>query len=164
MSASRKSGGSYRDRCSEDIMQMVPADFVNPWNFFKLFSQNDNDVYKWCQRNGLLATSFPCPVDNCSGVMATNTLSRAPGGMVFRCSFNRTHTRSSRTYSFFDRSNLCLQDIILFIKSYLERNRALGFQECTTPPLLLSGHVSSGKYSRSISITTSGTGNCLERY
>ena len=122
MSASRKSGGSYRDRCSEDIMQIVPADFVNPWNFFKLFSQNDNDVYKWCQRNGLLATSFPCPVDNCSGVMATNTLSRAPGGMVFRCSVNRTHTKSSRTYSFFDRSNLCLQDIILFIKSYLERN------------------------------------------
>ena len=54
--------------------------------------------------------------------MATNTLSRAPGGMVFRCSVNRTHTRSSRTYSFFDRSNLCLKDKILFIKSYLERN------------------------------------------
>ena len=63
--------------------------------------QNDNDVHKWCQRNGL-ATSFPCPVDNCSEITAPNTLSRAPEGVVFRFSVNRTLSRSPRSYSFLD--------------------------------------------------------------
>lgn len=40
----------------------------------------------------------------------------------FRCTVNRRHTKSSRSHSFFDKGNLVFQDIILFIKSYLEKN------------------------------------------
>jgi hypothetical protein len=36
---------------------------------------------------------------------------------------NRNHTKPSRTYSFFEKSNLLLQDIMLFIKCYLESMR-----------------------------------------
>lgn len=34
----------------------------------------------------------------------------------------KSHTRVSRMYSFFEKSNLLLQDILLIIKSYLEKN------------------------------------------
>nr|XP_011443777.2 uncharacterized protein LOC105339761 [Crassostrea gigas] len=46
---------------------------------------------------------------------------RAPGGSIYRCSKNRDHTRASRTYSFFEKSILLIQDIMLFIKNYLEK-------------------------------------------
>lgn len=118
MSDSRRSGGSYRERIVDNITDITPADFANPWNFFYLFTQSEEDVYFWCRQNGLLATSFPCHVDNCTGEMALAALSRAPGGAIFRCTVNRRHTKSSRSHSFFDKSNLVLQDIILFIKSY----------------------------------------------
>lgn len=54
--------------------------------------------------------------------MTLIVLSRAPGDVIFRCNGNKQHKMSSRLYSFFDRSNLVLQDIILFIRSYLEKN------------------------------------------
>lgn len=110
------------ERIVDNITDITPADFANPWNFFYLFTQSEEDVYFWCRQNGLLATSFPCHVDNCTGEMALAALSRAPGGAIFRCTVNRRHTKSSRSHSFIDKSNLVLQDIILFIKSYLEKN------------------------------------------
>lgn len=121
MSGSRKSGGSFRERITDNITDIAPADFDNPWNFY-LFQQTDEEVYFWCRKNGILATSFPCHVENCTVEMTLANLSRAPGGVIFRCNCNRLHTKSSRAYSFFDKSNLVLQDIILFIKSYLEKN------------------------------------------
>ena len=90
--------------------------------FFHIFSQDATIVHQWCRQNGLLSTGFPCPVDGCSGDMVLRSLSRGHGGVVFRCSSNRNHTRSSRVHSFFEKSNLLIQDIMLFIKSYLERN------------------------------------------
>ncbi|XP_061187524.1 uncharacterized protein LOC133195646 [Saccostrea echinata] len=62
-----------------------------------------------------------CPY-NCDGQMSLKVLARAPGGSIFRCTKKRDHTKSSRTYSFFDKSNLMLQDIMVFIKSYLEKS------------------------------------------
>lgn len=82
MSETRRSGGSYRKRIVDNITDITPADFANPWNFFHLFTQSEEDVYFWCRQNGLLATSFPCHVDNCTGEMALAALSRAPGGEI----------------------------------------------------------------------------------
>lgn len=53
--------------------------------------------------------------------MSPKTMVRAPGGSIYRSSKNRDHTRASRTYSFFEKSNLLIQDIMLFIKNYLEK-------------------------------------------
>lgn len=50
------SGGSYRDCIVGNIIDIVPADFANPWNIFHLFAQSDENVYFW--QNGLLATSL----------------------------------------------------------------------------------------------------------
>ena len=77
MSAPRKSGGSYWERCSEDIMQIVPADFVNPWNFSNfslrmtmMFTNGVNEMdFHWPVDNSrvmTLNTYFHCPVDNWS--------------------------------------------------------------------------------------------------
>jgi hypothetical protein len=57
--------------------------------------------------------------------MKLKTQSRGHGGVVFRCTKDRNHTKSSRTYSFFEKSNVLIQDVMLFIKSYLERNSLL---------------------------------------
>lgn len=133
----RRSGGNFRER-KLDVSSITFRDFANPWNIFHLFSQDDSVVHEWCRQNGLLATSFPCPVDDCSGNMDLRSLSRGHGGVVFRCSSNRNHTRVSRVYSFFEKSNVLLQDILLFIKSYLEKNslaqcsRFSGFSYTTT--------------------------------
>lgn len=46
--------------------------------------------------------------------------SRNVGGAVFRCMVNRLHIRACRANSFFEKSNLTLECIILFIKTYLD--------------------------------------------
>lgn len=86
-----------------------------------LFSQDDSILHEWRRPNGLLATGFPCPVDYYGGNMNLHSLSCGHGWVVFRCSRNINHTRVSRMYSFFEKSNLHLQDILLFIKSYIEK-------------------------------------------
>lgn len=120
--SAKRGGGSFRERRVENMLELKPRDFGNPWNFYGLFSRSEDDVHNWCRQNGILASTFPCPYNNCDGQMNLKALARAPGGSIFRCSKNRDHTKSSRTYSFFDKSNLMLQDIMVFIKSYLEKS------------------------------------------
>lgn len=93
----------------------------------------------------MFTTGVDRNAENCIGDMTRAALSRAPGGVIIRCSVNRQHTMSSRSYSFFDRSNLVLQDIILFIKSFLNKNSWPNVHVFLTlltnqPPL--NGHVS----------------------
>lgn len=90
--------------------------------FVHLFSQDDSILHEWRRQNGLLATGFPCPVEYYSGKMDLHSLSCGHGWVVCRSSINVNHTRVSRMYSFFEKSNLHLQDSLLFIKSYLEKN------------------------------------------
>jgi hypothetical protein len=61
-------------------------------------------------------------VEGCDGEMVVKPLAPAPGGTNFRCTKNRNHRRSSKALSFFDKTNLTMQDAMLFIKCYLERN------------------------------------------
>lgn len=119
--SSRRSGGSFRERKTDDILELEPKDFANPWNFFSLFTRQEEEVQEWCRSNGLLATVFPCPYDGCDGQMSPKTMVRAPGCSKYLCSKNRDHTRASRTYSFSEKSNLLIQDIMLFIKNYLDK-------------------------------------------
>lgn len=100
-----RSGGDFREG-KLDVSSITFGDFAH---FFHLFSQDDSVVHEWCRQNGPLATGFPCQVDHCSGYMDLRPLSRGHGGVVFRCSRNKNHTRVSRIYSFFEKSNLLLQ-------------------------------------------------------
>lgn len=95
-----RSGGDFREG-KLDVSSITFGDFAH---FFHLFSQDDSVVHEWCRQNGPLATGFPCQVDHCSGYMDLRPLSRGHGGVVFRCSSNRNHTRVSRMYSFFEKS------------------------------------------------------------
>lgn len=120
MDVSRKSGGNFRERKRQNLMGMTTSDFNNPWNFFSLMMLSDDEVYQWFRMHGLLATTISCNSDGCEGRMVLKSSSRSVGGAVFRCMVNRLHTRACRTNSFFEKSNLTLQDIVLFIKSYLD--------------------------------------------
>ena len=44
-----------------------------------------------------------------------------PGNSTFRCTINRNHERGIRYLSYFENANLTIPDIILFIKSYLDK-------------------------------------------
>ena len=88
--------------------------------------------------------------------MVLRSLSRGHGGVVFGCSSNRNHTRSPRVHSVFEKNNLLIQDIMLFIKSYLERNslanmyNVYGFLDSHTPRLQSTGPLSYARYLKSI--------------
>lgn len=88
--------------------------------FFTLFTRPEVEVQEWCRTHSLLATIFPCPYDGCEGHRSPKLMARASGGSIYRCSRNRDHTSAFRIYSFFEKSNLQIQDIMLFIKSYLD--------------------------------------------
>lgn len=120
MDVSRKSGGNFRDRKRQNLLDMTTRDFSNPWNFYSLMMLSDDEVYQWLRMHGLLATTIPCNTEGCEGRMFLKSSSRSVGGTVFRCTVNRLHTRACRANSFFERSNLTIQDIFLFIKSYLD--------------------------------------------
>lgn len=88
--------------------------------FFTLFTRPEVEVQEWCRTHSLLATIFPCPYDVCEGHGSPKLMARASVGSIYRCSRNRDHISASRIYSFFEKSNLQIQDIMLFIKSHLD--------------------------------------------
>ena len=130
----RRSGGSYRERlvCTEDI---EIKDLDNPWNFFFLFLSSDSVVNSWCRANHLLASTIKCRskvetgeteddtkiYEEWGGDMFVKERGRKPGNSTFRCSKNRNHEKGIRSFSFFEKANITLQDIMLFIKSYLDK-------------------------------------------
>lgn len=59
----------------------------------------------------LLLTVVPCPVNDCSRCLDLRSLSRGHGGL-----------QMFKEQEAYQKSNLLLEDILLFIKSYLERN------------------------------------------
>ena len=136
--ASSESGGNlagnFRDRLTvaEDILV---EDFKNPWNFYFLFMSDEDTVISWCRAIGLLASTITCPkkvkvgvnddgsniMEDCGGLML-------PKSRSFRCSNNRNHERTERTYSFFHRTHLTIPDVMVFVKSYLDK---LTLLQCT---------------------------------
>ena len=124
MAQSRRSGGSFRERRGrvEDISE---SDLTNPWNFFKLFMSPDDVVITWCREHNLIANTVLCSTQTggtkCGGTMDLKAHSGRAGGAVFRCRTNRNHEKPFRTNSFFEKSNLTIQDIMLFVKSYLDK-------------------------------------------
>ena len=80
-------------------MQMCPGDFDNPWNFFALMSLPDQEVYEWFRLQDLLVTNISCTSPDCNGEMFLRGAANKPGGAVFRCNKDRTHTKNCRCYS-----------------------------------------------------------------
>ena len=54
-----------------------------------------------------------------------------PGNTIFSCSLNNRHEKAYRTYSFFEKSNLTISDIMVFIKSYLDNLTLMQCARCT---------------------------------
>ena len=138
---SRRSGGSYRERlvCTEDI---EICDLENPWNFFYLFLSSDSTINSWCRANRLLASTIKCRskvktgqnddgtaiYEECGGDMFVKERAGKPGSSTFRCINNRNHEKGIRAYSFFEKAHITIPDIMLFIKSYLDK---LTLRQCS---------------------------------
>jgi hypothetical protein len=121
MASSSINAGNYRKRIlNADEIQI--CDLQNPWNFFILMNQDDSALNKWLMDNNLLLKSMPCSKgdDACSGTMRPSQRAGRPSGATLRCNKNRNHEVAIRTNSFFENSKLCIQDIFMFVKSYLD--------------------------------------------
>lgn len=125
----RRAGGNYRER-KEDPDNINFKDFENPWTFYGLLLRGEVYVVDWCRKNDLLATNIVCDAkvktgtnlvsQTCGGLMTVKPRSNRIGNETFRCDKNRNHERPSRKYSFFENSHLTLNDIMVFVKSYLD--------------------------------------------
>ena len=113
----RKSGGNFRER-KLNVREVKFSNWDNPWNFYMLFSSGEREILEWLRDHGLLARTIPC--HKCGGSMCLKEKADRNGGQIFRCSTNRTHQKALRSFSFFEKINIELQDAFVFIKSLLQ--------------------------------------------
>ena len=102
---------------------------VNPWNFYSLFNADDEIYCDWLRNQGLLATTLICANRErgapCGGLMTLKVRSERKGNQIFRCTKNRNHVKTMMANSFFEKTRLEIQDVMVFIKSYLDKNTLL---------------------------------------
>ncbi len=119
MAQVRRKGGSFRTR-ERNIANINTANMHNPWNFFHLFMQDDDVVQSWMREQNLLATHIRCSICNDGTVCSLRKRSKATDGVSFRCPVNPSHEYSMRKFTWFEKSQLRIQDIMLFNQKYLE--------------------------------------------
>ncbi|XP_060588518.1 uncharacterized protein LOC132743931 [Ruditapes philippinarum] len=112
--------GNFRKRILTPS-EITIKDLYNPWNFFTLFNQDDQDLNEWLMANQFLVRTMPCTKtsEGCTGIMKGSQRKGRISGPTVRCSVNRNHEVAIRTFSFFEGSKLCVQDIFMFIRCYL---------------------------------------------
>ena len=127
----RRCAGNFR-ASQTNLQDITFSDLENPWNFFRLFMSDENEVNEWCRKNGLLVREFPCTSRKqnnrrsydgvqCDGTMVLKESSARAGGQILRCTKNRNHQKAMRVNSFFKGSTLSIPDCMLFIKCYLDK-------------------------------------------
>ena len=113
--------GNYAKQI-QNIEDITFADFSNPWNFFKVISQDDEGFYRWLVKEGFLAENILC--DKCEGytvMIVNNRKGKKPFAKSFRCTKNRSHERSITVYSFFESVKINPRDVFVFLRSYLKK-------------------------------------------
>ena len=113
----RRKPGNFKNRKVERSCINF-ADFSNPWNFFSIFLNDEDVVHQWCRDHGLLAHSLPCK--SCDGQATLRSRKGFVANEAFRCNKNFSHQRQTREFSFFEAAKIPTNDIMLFIKSYLD--------------------------------------------
>lgn len=134
----RKKIGNFRQRIT-NVDDIKIKDFDNPWNFYCLLLSDDATLNKWCRNNELLPETIKCLSKKvsqkskrqgggdvvCGGNMFPKVRGDRSAGEVFRCEFDRDHTKAIRTYSLFDKAKMPIPDVMVFIKSYLDKSSLL---------------------------------------
>ena len=115
----KKKPGNFNNRKVESN-SITFSDFSNPWNFFSVFLNEQDVVHQWCRDHGLLPLSLPCKSPGCDGVAMLRARKGYVANEVFRCNKNVSHQRQTREFSFFEASKIPTNDILLFVKSYLD--------------------------------------------
>ena len=115
MSASQK--GLFKQRLQEP---QSFCDWKNPWTFYGYLAQDNSIVIPWLVYQGLLAESISCKAKGCTGTCNRKVRNGAIDGFTMRCNINRNHEYSIRSCSFFEQLKFPLQDLLLFMKTYLD--------------------------------------------
>ena len=95
--------------------------------FFNLFSQTDTVVINWCVQQGLIDQEIQCSHASCDGLMKIYQRSNRSCGFSLRCASNRNDEKSVFCNSFFEKSQLNIRDIFMFVICYLDK---LSFSQC----------------------------------
>ena len=124
----RRKPGNFKNR-KVGRSSIKFSDFSNPWNFYNVFLNEEEVGHQWCRDNGLLALSLPCNTDSCDGQAVLRRRKGYVANESFRCNKNVSHERQTREYSLFEAAKIPTNDVMLFIKSYLEGNT---LRQCAT--------------------------------
>jgi len=121
--------GNYHCR-KTDTTTIDFKDFSNPWNFFALFQSSDTIIHSWLKNRGLLLTTYTCSTDKC-GRLCKWVYRRSKDTITLRCEGNSDHEFSIRKNSFFEKSHYSFQDLMNFVKLYLEGQLLVSISEQT---------------------------------
>jgi len=112
----KKEKGNFRNKMSDPTLSEF-SDFENPWNFMGLMQSRDSIVHKWMRDRGLLLTQYICPDEKCHKICKITPRPKKADGETLRCG---SHEYAMRKNSFFEKSHFAFQDLLHFIKCYLE--------------------------------------------
>ena len=79
----------------------------------------DSVIHSWMRKRGLLLTTYICTIDGCGKLCKLYNRESKKDSTTLRCEVPK-HEFSIRKNSFFENSKYCLQDLMNFIKMYLE--------------------------------------------
>jgi len=96
------------------------ADFSNPWNFYALMQSSDSVVHAWMRHRGLLLTTYMCPRDNCHRKCTVYRRKTKKDGFTLRCEGTNCSEFGIRKNSIFEKSHFSFQDLMHFLKCFLE--------------------------------------------
>ena len=131
----RNPAGNFRRRekkkTNEENIEI--RDFVKPLDLFLFFISGDDNINRWCRRNGMLANSIECSEkverysnsvlvnENCDEIMAPSARLGKPTGSTLHCKRNESHEKGARVFAFFEGAKSTILDVMVFIKSYLDK-------------------------------------------
>ena len=95
------------------------VDFINPYTFASLCLSSQTELVKWLQNRGLIAKSLDC--HKCGSKCTLSVRNKLSEGFSLRCAFNKNHEYSIKRNSFFSHSQVLLRDLLVFIRTYLNK-------------------------------------------
>jgi len=117
--ADSKDKGNFPNRMEDPTLAEF-SDFSNPWNFYALMQSSDSVVHSWMRERGLLLTTYTCTKENCQRKMKVCPRPNKKDGFTLRCEAKNCSEFGIRKNSLFEGSHFTFQDLMYFLKCFLE--------------------------------------------
>jgi len=129
--APTKDKGKYRCRKKGKYNSCDFKDFSNTWNFFGLMMSKDSIVHSWLRKRGLILTQYICPASGCGHLCEVYSRPKKKDGSTLRCTGKKHHEYGIRKNSFFEQSHYSFQDLLNFLRCFLQGDKLVTMSEKT---------------------------------